>query len=118
VTVSVENTAKTLGSGSLDVFATPALVALMEKAACAAIAGCLNDTETTVGAEVNVKHVSPTPIGLEVTAQAVVTEAGDNKCVFRITAQETGGKVIGEGTHTRVLVNVDKFMAKANAKVQ
>lgn len=107
--------ASAMGSGSLDVYATPAMVALMENAACAAIAEYLEEGETTVGTEMNVKHISATPAGMKVTAEAEVTEVNGREIVFTVKACDEAG-VIGDGTHKRFLVTADRFMAKTNSK--
>lgn len=107
--------ASAMGSGSLDVYATPAMVALMENAACNAIAEYLEDGETTVGTEMNVKHISATPAGMKVTAEAEVTEVNGREIVFTVKAYDEAG-VIGEGTHKRFLVTADRFMTKTNSK--
>ena len=110
-TVTQENTAKTLGSGSLDVFATPAMVALMEKAACASIAHLLNEGETSVGTLINVAHKAATPLGREVTATATITAQEGRKVTFEVTAHD-GVNEIGAGTHERFIVNEAKFLSR------
>ena len=109
------NTAKTMGSGSLDVFATPAMVALMEKSAVNAIADYLGDGETTVGTYLGIEHISATPVGMEITAVSEVTEVNDREIVFSVEASDNAG-VIGKGTHKRFIVNSEKFMNKTNSK--
>ncbi|MGN0606591.1 MAG: thioesterase family protein [Oscillospiraceae bacterium] len=109
------NTAKTMGSGSLDVFATPAMVALMEKSAVNAIADYLGDGETTVGTYLGIEHISATPVGMEITAVSEVTEVNGREIVFSVEASDNAG-VIGKGTHKRFIVNSEKFMNKTNSK--
>ena len=114
--VEREDTAMEVGSGSLLVYATPCMVALMEGAACEAIAECLSDTKTSVGTELNIKHQSATPVGLEVRAETEVTAVEGNTVTFRLTAFDEAGK-IGEGTHKRVIVSSQRLLDKAYDKL-
>lgn len=114
--VEREDTAAEVGSGSLLVYATPCMVALMEGAACEALEGCLPDTKTTVGIELNIKHLSATPVGLEVRAEAEVTAVEGNTITFTVTAFDEAGK-IGEGTHKRVVITTQRFLDKAYDKL-
>ncbi len=114
--VDREDTAKEVGSGSLLVYATPCMVALMEGAACDAIKDALNEDKSSVGTELNICHISATPVGLEVRAEAEVTAVDGNTITFQVTAFDESGK-IGEGTHKRVLVNVQRFLDKAYNKL-
>ena len=114
--VEREDTALEVGSGSLLVYATPCMVALMEGAACEAIAPAMNEEKTSVGTALNISHISATPVGLEVRAEAVVTQVEGNTIQFQITAYDEAGK-IGEGTHTRVVVTSQKFLDRTYAKV-
>ena len=114
--VEREDTAKEVGSGDLLVFATPCMVALMEGAACEAIAEALSETQTTVGTALNIEHTSATPVGLEVRAEAEVTAVEGKVITFTITAFDESGE-IGHGTHKRVIVNSQKFLEKAYSKV-
>ncbi len=111
-----EDTAKEVGSGSLLVYATPCMVALMEGAACEAIQEALSDTETSVGTELNIQHLSATPVGLEVRAEAVVTAVEGRVITFEVHAYDEAGE-IGKGTHKRVVVSSQKFLDKAYAKL-
>ena len=115
-TVTDANTANTMGSGSLDVFATPAMTALMEKAACNALSAYLEGDETTVGTLLNITHDSATPVGMKVTAEATVTEVNGRETVFEVTASDEKG-LIGKGTHKRFTVYAEKFMGKTNSKL-
>ena len=110
--VEREDTALEVGSGSLLVYATPCMVALMEGAACEAIEDCLSDNKTSVGTELNIKHLSATPVGLEVHAEAEVTAVEGNTITFQVAAYDESGK-IGEGTHKRVIVTTQKFLASS-----
>lgn len=114
--VEKEDTAQEVGSGSLMVYATPCMAALMEGAACAAIEEALPQGQTSVGTALNIEHISATPVGLEVRAQAEVTAVEGKKLRFSITAFDEAGE-IGHATHTRVLVNSDKFLEKTYQKL-
>ena len=111
-----EDTAKEVGSGSLLVYATPCMVALMEGAACEAIQEALSDSQTTVGTELNIQHISATPVGLEVRAEAEVIAVEGKVITFEVKAFDEAGE-IGKGTHKRVIVNTQKFLEKAYAKL-
>ena len=111
-----EDTAKEVGSGDLLVYATPCMVALMEGAACEAIAEALNDSQTTVGTALNIEHISATPVGLEIRAEAEVTAVEGKVITFDVHAFDEAGE-IGRGTHKRVIVNSQKFLEKAYAKL-
>ena len=110
------DTAAEVGSGSLLVYATPCMVALMEGAACEAIAEVLDESKTTVGTELNIQHLSATPVGLEVRAEAVVTAVEGKVITFEVTAYDEAGQ-IGKGTHKRVIVPTQKFLEKAYSKL-
>ena len=114
--VETEDTASEVGSGSLLVYATPCMVALMEGAACEAIAPALADEKTTVGIALNISHLAATPVGMEVRAEAEVTEVEGNTITFTITAYDEKGK-IGEGTHKRAIVTAQRFLDKTYAKL-
>lgn len=114
--VEREDTALEVGSGSLLVYATPCMVALMEGAACEAIADALPEGKTSVGTMLNISHLAATPVGLEVSAQAEVTEVEGNTITFSICAFDETGK-IGEGTHKRAIVTTQRFLDKVYAKL-
>ena len=114
--VEREDTAREVGSGDLLVYATPCMVALMEGAACEAIAEALGDNQTTVGTALNIEHISATPVGLEVRAEAEVTAVEGKIITFAVTAFDEAGE-IGRGTHKRVIVNAQKFLEKAYNKL-
>lgn len=105
------NTAIAMGSGSLRVFATPCMVALMEQAACNAVDPCFNDSESSVGTLVNITHDAATAPGKKVTATATLVEVEGRKLVFEVTAADED-KQIGKGRHERFIINKEKFMAK------
>ena len=114
--VEREDTALEVGSGSLLVYATPCMVALMEGAACEAIAEALSENVTSVGTELNIQHTSATPVGLEVRAEAEVTAVDGKVITFQVRAFDEAGE-IGKGTHKRVLVSTQKFLDKAYNKL-
>ena len=114
--VEREDTAREVGSGDLLVYATPCMVALMEGAACEAIAEALSDSQTTVGTALNIEHISATPVGMDVRAEAEVTEVAGKVITFAVTAYDEAGP-IGNGTHKRVIVNSQKFLEKAYDKL-
>lgn len=115
VIVSLSKSAKEMGSGSLDVFATPALVALMEAASVNCVAGHLEQGKTTVGMSIDVKHTSPTPLGMTAGAESELAEIDGKRLVFKITAYDNAG-VIGTAVHERMIVDGAKLTEKANAK--
>lgn len=115
-TVTDLNTAKSVGSGSLAVYATPAMLALIEKAACVALEGALNEGETSVGTLLNVKHLAATPVGMQVSATAELVERDGRKLVFKVSASDECG-LIGEGMHERFVVYSEKFTDKTYAKL-
>ena len=114
--VEKEDTAQIVGSGSLLVYATPCMVALMEGAACEAIAEAMGENQTTVGTMLNIEHISATPVGLDVRAEAEVTAVEGKIITFSIKAYDEAGE-IGRGTHKRVIVNAQKFLDKAYMKL-
>ena len=114
--VEREDTALEVGSGSLLVYATPCMVALMEGAACEAIAGALPEGKTSVGTALNIAHISATPVGHEVYAEAEVTEVDGNTITFQLTAYDEAGK-IGEGTHKRAVITTQRFLDKVYSKL-
>ena len=114
-TVTEANTASALGSGGLAVYATPAMIALMEAAALSAVAPFLPPGWSTVGTELNVKHISATPMGMEVSAKAELLSVDGRALSFKVEAFDEAGK-IGEGTHQRFIVENEKFLAKTKGK--
>ncbi len=110
-TVTQEKSALSMGSGSLMVFATPALVALMENAAMMSVATLLPEGSTTVGGAISIQHTRPSGIGEEVTAMARLIAIEGRKLSFNLVANDSSG-VIGEGTHVRFIVDAARFMQK------
>ena len=109
--VSEEHVAAVMGSGDLHVYATPAMVALMENAAMLAVAEHLPEGSTTVGAMINTSHVKPSPIGDTIKTTAVLTDIEGRKLTFSIKAEDSKG-IIGEAMHVRYIVDREKFMSK------
>ena len=114
--VNETNTAAAMGSGSLKVFATPAMVALMEASACNCLADFLDEGESTVGTALDIKHISATPVDMAVTAEATLTEVNGREFTFEVKAFDESGE-IGCGTHKRFLVFAEKFTAKTYEKL-
>lgn len=109
--VDKTNTAAALGSGTLYVFSTPAMIALMENASFKAIEPSLNEGETTVGTSVNILHLKASPMGETIKATATLTKAEGRHLYFDVIAEDSSG-IIGKGTHERFIVNIDKFLSK------
>lgn len=119
VTFPVTNhfTARSVGSGALEVLATPIMIAKMEQAAWTAVAPHLEEDTGTVGTLMNVQHVSATPVGMEVTCKAELTAVEGRKLVYRVTAWDAKGP-IGEGVHERAIIQNDRFLSKARKKLE
>lgn len=111
VLVQEKDTAVAHGSGLLPVFATPAMIALMENTAMESVLPHLAEGEGTVGTRIDVKHVAATPVGGEVTCESELMEIDRRRLVFTVHACDARGTV-GEGTHERFIVNNEKFLAK------
>ena len=116
-TVTDRNTANALGSGGIAVYATPSMIALMEGAALSAAAPLLPQGWTTVGTELNIKHLSATPPGMKVYAKAELISIDGRALDFTVEAFDETGK-IGEGTHSRFIVDTEKFLSKTNSKLK
>jgi predicted thioesterase len=117
ITVTQELTAKAMSSGALDVFATPAMIALMENTAFESVAGELEPGSGTVGTSLNVKHVSATPVGMKVTCETELVKVDGRALTFSVKAYDEAG-LIGEGEHERFIIYEEKFQAKADAKLK
>jgi predicted thioesterase len=110
LTVTADQTAKHLGSGGVDVFATPAMIALMERTSLGVIDPLLDEGYMSVGIEVHVRHLRATPLGQQVRARAEVTEVEGARVTFKVEAWDETQK-IGEGTHKRAIVELARFEA-------
>lgn len=111
------NSAKVMGSGTMDVFATPAMIALMEKTAWMSVAAELEEGQGTVGTKLEITHDAPTPLGMTVTCESELTEIDGRRLVFAVTAKDETGTVIGKGRHERFIVWEEKFQAKADREL-
>ena len=115
--VTETDTAEHLGSGLVPVFGTPALVGLMENAAVRALEGHLPPDQTSVGGRIDVRHLAATPVGMRVRARAELVEVEGRRLAFRIEAWDEA-EPIGEATHERFVVDVERFVKKARAKAK
>lgn len=109
IKVSEKDTAASYKSGIVAVYATPAMIALMENIAHMSVQPFLEEGYITVGTEVNIRHIKATPVGMEVTAESELLEVEGNKLTFKVTAHDEKGQ-IGLGTHTRYVVNAESFL--------
>jgi len=111
LTVTFKDSAASYGSGLVEVFATPAMIAMMENTAHLSVQPALPMGAITVGTEVNIKHLKATPLGMIVTCNATLIEIDGKKLVFNVEAFDQNG-LIGTGTHVRFIVDSKKFMSK------
>lgn len=109
--VEHKDTAAVYGSGALEVFATPAMIALMEKTCLESVAGKIGDGNTTVGIAVNIKHLKASPVGALIRCNAKLIDVDRKRLVFEVKCFE-GENLIGEGIHERFVVDSEKFMGK------
>lgn len=116
-TVDQTNTAASLGSGLVPVFGTPALIALLELAAVHAVAESLPPGSTSVGTHLDVRHLAATPVGMSVRATATLTHVDGRRLTFAVEAYDETEK-IGEGSHTRVIVDAARFVQRTEAKLR
>lgn len=114
--VTPETTAANLGSGALEVFATPAMIALIEKAAWQSVQPMLEEGCGTVGTALRVRHLAATPVGMEVTAKAELCEIDGRRLVFKVEVRDAKG-MVGDGEHERFIVKNDSFLKKAKGKL-
>jgi len=115
IEVSKTDSAAHLGSGSIPVYATPALVALMENAAVKALEGYLLEGQTTVGGQINVRHLAATPVGMKVHARAELLEVSGRKLSFQVQAWDEV-ELIGEASHVRFIIDEANFMERVKGK--
>jgi len=113
--VTIDNTAKAFTSGTLDVFATPAMISLMEETCWKMIQPELEEGSGSVGTKVDVSHTAPSAIGMTVKCEATLTEIDGRKLTFEVVCSDENG-VVGMGTHERFIINNEKFMAKAQGR--
>ncbi|MBQ8859726.1 MAG: thioesterase family protein [Ruminococcus sp.] len=116
IKVTEDKTAKVMGSGILDVFATPSMVALMEQTAAESVQPLLDEGVTSVGTKINVEHLAADPVGIEVTCESTLTEIDNRKLCFDIVVFDNHG-VVGKAYHERFLIKSESFMNKTNAKI-
>lgn len=115
--VSYDTTAIAMRSGTLEVFATPAMISLIEETAWQSVAPFLEDGQATVGTMLNINHVAPTPIGMKVRCKTQLKEIDGRKLVFEASVYDETG-LIGQGVHERFIITADKFQQKANSKIK
>lgn len=115
ITVTGNLTAAAVGSGTLNVYATPAMIALIEETAWKSVAPYLEDGQSTVGTRLDVSHVAPTPLGMTVRCETELTEVDGRRLVFAVNVYDKAG-LIGKGTHERFIIMSEKFQAKADSK--
>ena len=109
--IEKEHTAKSLGSGEVEVLATPMMIALMEAAALEVVQPFLASGWTTVGTKINIDHLRPTTLGEKVSAEAILITRDDRTLEFHVEARDNFG-IIGQGSHQRTIINIEKFMGK------
>jgi predicted thioesterase len=109
--VGIEDTARALGSGSVDVLGTPRVVALCEEACCRAVEPDLAEGTTTVGMKMRIDHMQPSPVGASVIAEAVLNRVEGRRLTFTVSASDDRG-LVAVGKVVRVVVDLERFMAK------
>ncbi len=115
LTVTHDKTAAAVGSGTLEVFATPAMIALIEETAWKSVTPYLEKGQATVGTKLDISHIAPTPLGMAVRCETELSEV-DGRCLkFKANVYDEKG-LIGTGVHERFIVDAEKFQAKANGK--
>lgn len=115
ITVTGNLTAAAVGSGTLNVYATPAMIALIEETAWKSVAPYLEEGQSTVGTRLDVSHVAPTPLGMTVRCETELTEVDGRRLVFAVNVYDEAG-LIGKGTHEWFIIMSEKFQAKADSK--
>lgn len=116
ITVTKELTAISVGSGDLEVYATPAMIALMEGTASESVKSELEEGQGSVGTSIAIKHLAATPVGMRVRCETELVDVDGRRLVFKIEAFDELDK-IGEGTHERFIISNDKFQNKTNSKL-
>lgn len=117
LTVTEEQTAASAGSGGQPVFSTPHMVAMMENTAWSSVEPYMEEGKTTVGSHLDIAHVSASPVGAHIKCETELVGVDGRKLTFRVSASDDAG-LIGEGTHERFIINIDKFMARTEAKLK
>ena len=115
LTVTKDKCAGAIGSGELDVFATPSMIALIEETAWKSVVPYLQPGEGTVGTALDVRHVAATPVGLQVTCETELTLVDRRRLVFDVKVYDAFG-LVGEGTHERFIIQYEKYMKKVDEK--
>jgi len=115
--VGTEHTAEHMRSGEVSVFSTPTMVALMEEASLKTVAPYLEAGQETVGISLEIQHLAPTPVGMKVTAKAELVEVDRRRLVFRVEAFDEQEK-IGQGMHQRMIIDLDRFLARVREKAE
>lgn len=113
--VTMENVASAVGNPGVDVFATPFLVALAEKTCLESIRPHLEEGQSSVGTQVNIKHLAATPLGMNVVCESELIEVDKSRLLFKVTAYDDVEQVM-EGTHERFVVNFEKFLSRIGKK--
>lgn len=116
VTVTEINTAKAMGSGELEVFATPSMLALMEGTAAQSVSEFIGESNTTVGSKADISHLAPTPVGMTVECESELIEIDGKRLVFCINVKDKNS-LVGKGIHERYIVNKAHFCEKAYNKL-
>ena len=114
--VTDDLTARHVGSGTVSVLATPMMIALMEKTCLQSVRPFLEEGQDTVGTRVDVSHTAATPVGMTVRCTSELIEIDRRRLLFRVTARDDAG-VVGEGTHERFVIDIEKFQAKARTRI-
>ena len=115
ITVTEDLLASHLGSGLVDVYATPMMILLMEQTSAECVGPYLEEGQVTVGTAIDVSHVAATPLGMKVKCRSELTEVDGRSLTFKVTAEDEAG-LIGEGAHKRFIVFAEKFNEKARNK--
>ena len=115
--VTEDITAAAAGSGGLPVYATPAMVVLMEMCAWESVEPCMESGYSTVGTRIDVKHLAASPVGAHIVCESALTEVDGRRLVFEISARDETG-LIGTARHERFIINCERFMEKTLAKLK
>ncbi len=116
VSVAEGDTARVLRSGTLDVWGTPAMAALIEETAWKSVAPYLNEGQSTVGSKLDICHLSPSPVGMNVRCETVLVEIDGRRLSFKAEVYDEAG-LVGTASHERFIIDSERFMAKAEGKM-